>query len=459
MPGVIGWTVLAIAVPVALALISTLLGISRHSVGTLIGGSWVTLMLGFILLNTVLLGAGIWLAHLVGPVTNSASVPAAKIYLPLLITSGVPLLAWALVAAALVFAVIEFVRWWRARQLPPVMRREYQDQAQAFRIEQTPVLKPWYWSGLPPFAPPGEEPGPDGQNQGWEQEVARSQLLAKVPHDATWLLWGLVILQLVTAWGAWQFRWQPPVVIRDAGVALAGLVLPALMGYLYAAWSDPAKRRTIGVLWDVGTFWPRSYHPLAPPCYSERAVPELQRRMWWLHDNGGSTLLVAHSQGAVLATASLVQPGCRAPGDHPALITFGSPVCNLYSWGFPAYFTEALLTPLAPGGRAQLRDWRNFYYPTDPIGGPVARDLPAADGSLVDTGLLDPAACWYVYGQTPQSPQGHSGYWADPRVWELINRLAADLKTPAPAQEPAPAREPTPAQEPAPAREPTPARD
>jgi hypothetical protein len=320
------------------------------------------------------------------------------------------------------------------------MRREYQDQAQAFRIEQTPVLKPWYWSGLPPFAPPGEEPGPDGQNQGWEQEVARSQLLAKVPHDATWLLWGLVILQLVTAWGAWQFRWQPPVVIRDAGVALAGLVLPALMGYLYAAWSDPAKRRTIGVLWDVGTFWPRSYHPLAPPCYSERAVPELQRRMWWLHDNSGKTLLVAHSQGAVLATAALVQPGCRAAGDHPALITFGSPVCNLYSWGFPAYFNAELLTPLAPDGQARLRDWHNLYYPTDPIGGPVAGDLPAADGRPVDTGLLDPAACWYVYGQPPLTPQGHSGYWADPRVWTLINRVAAELKAPAPDREPAPAR-------------------
>ena len=111
----------------------------------------------------------------------------------------------------------------------------------------------------------------------------------------------------------WQLHVQPPVVIRNIGVFIAGLVLPALMAFLYAAWSDPTKRRTIGVLWDVGTFWPRSYHPLSPPCYTERAVPELQRRMWWLHDNGGRVMLVAHSQGAVLATAALVQPGCR-PG-------------------------------------------------------------------------------------------------------------------------------------------------
>lgn len=177
---------------------------------------------------------------------------------------------------------------------------------------------------------------------------------------------------------------------------------------------------------DVGTFWPRSYHPLSPPCYTERAVPELQRRLWWLHDNGGRVMLAAHSQGAVLATAALVQPGCRPDGDHPALITFGSPVCKLYSWGFPAYVDRTLLEPLEPGGTGRLTDWRNFYYPTDPIGGSVAPDL-STGRDPVDTGFLDPAECYYLYGQPPPSPQKHSGYWADPRVWSLINRVAAGL--------------------------------
>src|SRR5229473_86074 len=69
-----------------------------------------------------------------------------------------------------------------------------------------------------------------------------------------------------------------------------------------------------------------------------------------LHDNGGRVMLVAHSQGAALATAALVQPECRPEGDYPALITFGSPVCKLYSWGFPAYFNRKLLAPLERGG-------------------------------------------------------------------------------------------------------------
>ena len=77
MAGVIGWTALAIAVVVAVALISMLLGLPG-SRGTLIGGPWITLMLGFSMLNIVMLGAEIWVAHLVGPVTSNAADAIAR---------------------------------------------------------------------------------------------------------------------------------------------------------------------------------------------------------------------------------------------------------------------------------------------------------------------------------------------------------------------------------------------
>ena len=430
MASVIGWTALAIAVAVAAVLISMLLGLPG-SQGTLIGGPWVTLMLGFSVLNTVLLGLEIWVAHLVGPVTSSAadalSRPQGKIYLPYVITSGVPLLVWAAVLAVLVFGLIEGARWLRTRRLPDDTAEQYRNQAKAFRDRLTEPDNRWYWSGLRPFPPPGDETTDKGQGQKWEQTIARVQFLGRAPHDATWLLWGIILAQLAMAVSVWQLHLQPPTVISDVGVFIAGLALPALMAFLYSAWSDPTKRRTIGVLWDVGTFWPRSYHPLSPPCYTERAVPELQRRMWWLHDNGGRVALVAHSQGTVLAAAALVQPGCRPEGDHPALITFGCPLYKLYTWGFPAYVDSGLLEPLEPGGAGHLNDWRNFYYPTDPIGGSVAPDLSAAGGDPVDVEFLDPAECYYVYGQPPPASQGHSGYWADPRVWDVINRVAAGL--------------------------------
>jgi hypothetical protein len=424
MAGVTGWTALAIALAVGIALISVLLGL-RGSGGTMFGGSWVTLMLGFGSLNILLLGAEIWVAHLVGPVTSDAaqalSAKPGQIYLSQVTTSGVPLLVWAAVLAAVVFGAAEAVRWLRAVKLPGQMADEYEKQAAEFTTGLSETLNVWYLSGL------GDTAKKKGDDKSWQRRIARVQFLGRAPHDAIWLLWLIIVGQLAMAVCVWQLDVQPPVLVRNVGIALAGLVLPALAAFLYAAWSNPAKRRTIGILWDVGTFWPRSYHPLCPPCYAERAVPDLQRRMWWLHDNDGRVMLVAHSQGTVLAVAALVQTACRPEGDHPALITFGSPVCKLYGWAFPAWFDHALLEPLAPGQAARVNDWRNFFYPTDPIGGSVAPELSAVGGDPVDTEFADPADCYYVYGQPPPASTGHSGYWADRRVWDVINGVAAGL--------------------------------
>ncbi len=428
MAGVIGWTALAIAVVLTIALVSMLAGLPGSG-RTLKGGPWLTLMLGFGTLNILMLGAEFWVAHLVGPVSSDAitAVSHHQIYLPYLITSGVPLVVWAAVGAIAVYGAAEAWRWWRTRQLSGDDAREYAGQAKDFRDPLTPPRKYWYWSGLDPFSPLGDKVKDPGDSEGWEKQIARKQYLATVPHDAAWLLWLIIGGQLVMALCVWQLHVQPPVLVRNLGIGIAGLALPVLMGFLAAAWNDPTKRRTIGVLWDVGTFWPRSYHPLSPPCYTERAIPELQRRMWWLHDNGGHVLLTAHSQGTVLAVAALAQPGCRPENDQPALITFGSPVRKLYGWAFPAYFGPELLGPLVPDGPAGVHDWRNFYYPTDPIGGPVTDGLPKKVQKRVDVYYLDPAECYYVYGQPPPASRGHSGYWADDRVWAVINEVAADL--------------------------------
>jgi hypothetical protein len=427
LPGlatVLTWTTLALAVCIGFVLLSTLVGAFPLVRETLPGGPLVTLMVAFGVLNTILLAAGIWIAHLAGPVsTNAAAVVKAattkhpKLYLPYLITTAAPLVALAAGAAVLVFGLIIAACWWRTRSIPETELEDYRADAQTM-VNGLPDddLRVWYRSGVPPFLLVGDS-GQQVKDPGWRKKAARGELEGGLSHRASWLLWGIVVFQVAMAISVWRFQPHPPVFISNAGIALAGLALPALMGFLLAAWNDPARRRRICVLWDVGTFWPRSYHPFSPPCYAERAVPDLQRRMWWLHDNGGRVVLVAHSQGAVLATAALVQAGCRPGGDRPVLITFGCPVRKLYQWGFPAYLTQKLIDSLAAQNPENLATWKNINYPTDPIGGPVGVDA-------VDETMCDPKNCYYVYGQNPPAPTGHSGYWSDPRVWALVDQAA-----------------------------------
>jgi hypothetical protein len=73
--------------------------------------------------------------------------------------------------------------------------------------------------------------------------------------------------------------------------------------------------------------------------------------------------------------------------------------------------------------RANGPGWANFYYPTDPIAGPVFKP----PNQHVDVPLLDPAEYQYNYGQPKPMPGGHSGYWTDPRVWEKIQGKIQEL--------------------------------
>ncbi|MFD7537974.1 MULTISPECIES: hypothetical protein [unclassified Streptomyces] len=172
------------------------------------------------------------------------------------------------------------------------------------------------------------------------------------------------------------------------------------------AYKDAAARRTVGILWDVGTFWPRAAHPFAPPCYAERAVPDLAWRMnTWTGRTGGRLVISGHSQGSVLATAAVWQlpAGTRR---RVALLTYGCPVERLYGRWFPAYFGPAQLAAL----HQEVHCWRNLWRATDPIGGPVR-----VIGDVDRGPLLDPVA----YGRTDLHPLpapilGHSDYQADP---------------------------------------------
>jgi len=240
--------------------------------------------------------------------------------------------------------------------------------------------------------------------------------------------------------GLWL--WQHASWLATAGSWAVAAMAVALIALGRRAYSDPATRRTVGILWDLGTFWPRATHPLAPPCYCERTLPDLIYRMTWLAPSDEDLVVLStHSQGTVIGAALVLQldPSQQA---RTAFITYGSPLQRLYSRFFPAYFDAKVLSQIGEAltGTAGDQDpdrrrwpWRNLFRASDPIGGPVRHRYPA-DESLYNADVIAALAS----GQPPDNdddvdrqfldplfnradgntayPQtlGHSGYFEDP---------------------------------------------
>jgi hypothetical protein len=260
----------------------------------------------------------------------------------------------------------------------------------------------------------------------------RGPLVVAVTSTTTLLLGaGALVGALTTERAPAQAARHAPAFVHGAaetaqalGSWLIGLGFVLFVTWGRRAYKDASARRTIGILWDVGTFWPRAAHPFAPPCYAERAVPDLTWRMAaWTRATRGRLVISGHSQGSVLAAAAAWQltPSVRK---RVALLTYGSPLERLYGRWFPAHFGPAALSSL----HHEVDCWRNLYRLTDPIGGPVR--LPGACGPEVDhEPLEDPLA----YGRTQRHPLpapilGHSAYQADPAFARERERLLARLR-------------------------------
>ncbi|MEV6690876.1 hypothetical protein AB0M35_05290 [Micromonospora sp. NPDC051196] len=220
----------------------------------------------------------------------------------------------------------------------------------------------------------------------------------------------------------------------DVGIYVIGLVAIGIVVLGLVSYRSEGTRRSVAVIWDLGTFWPRTVHPFAPPCYAERAVPELAKRVTALADRGG-VVLSGHSHGSVVAAATLLQlPPEVLP--RVALLTHGSPLHRLYSRLCPAFLGGDVLHEV--GDRVGWR-WINLWRDTDPIGGPIFSAhwpgqpprVPPPAGT-VDRRLRDPVEITVPPDDTvPPRIDQHWPYHTDPHyeaaVRELAGRLDPDL--------------------------------
>ncbi|MEX2268874.1 MAG: hypothetical protein WEA75_09330 [Acidimicrobiia bacterium] len=244
------------------------------------------------------------------------------------------------------------------------------------------------------------------------------------------------------AYGGDQPGWLPgsPAVWRAfevAGTVIVVLFALALVFLIVRAYRTEGLRRKVGILWDLATFWPRTAHPLGPPCYSERVVPELSARVAYflLGDaeipepgfESSDVVVSAHSQGSVIAAAALLQ---MAPTDQIALLSYGSPLRRLYRSYFPTYFGDPALDVLS--GRVGAR-WRNLYRHTDPIGGPVFQDPsdPDPPPASVDTFVTTPPKR-RAGDPAPPVIERHSNYPREPAYAVAFDWLDAQLRAQAP---------------------------
>ncbi len=309
------------------------------------------------------------------------------------------------------------------------------------------------------------------QNRERSKAIEKAWMMAAVTEEARHALplfgWSSAGILLASGIGFVLKKHSPP---SDL-VTIGSLIMTgAFLGLLYVgrqAYVSPRFRRTVGILWDLGTFWPRATHPLAPPCYAERTVPDLLHRAGYIQAHGGHVILSCHSQGTVIGAATVTAMSYDDSA-KAGLLTYGCPLRRLYARFFPAYFGPAALlrvgellsgntvdrspadhTAPPPGPAAapatseplevaalgsspdQRRAWPwvNLYRRSDPIGGLLFMKYPPVqpppteaalttgvyDGRDVDWQLVDPWPFGKPEGDSCYTPTlGHSDYWLDP---------------------------------------------
>jgi len=213
-----------------------------------------------------------------------------------------------------------------------------------------------------------------------------------------------------TAFLGLQFEIEPRQLVDIAvfvTVLIPGLFM--LKSIISGVREGETRRRQVGMLWDVGSFWPRWFHPLAPPGYGPIAVEGLRLEL----ENRPRDILAAHSQGTLIAAVTVSQMN-EADLPH-SFLTYGSQLGGL----FPAMFPAAGIDKLVVEVSRRFEDrWINLWRDDDPIGGHFVESLTIAN--------------WRVC-----TGHGHSGHEVTPEYQVARSRIL--IGTPSwPSDQPSP---------------------
>jgi hypothetical protein len=212
-------------------------------------------------------------------------------------------------------------------------------------------------------------------------------------------------------------------------VAVAGAFLTPAAGVVaYIGWGsrDQGLRRSVGIFWDLVDFWPRQFHPWAPPPYTDTTIPELSDRVGELvkTSDGATVVVSAHSQGAIIAVPALGRLNAyggltEEQSSRVSLVTYGQLLDCHYRWLFPWIFNPTMFTQVDTflGHR-----WINLFRVTDPLGQPV----PALDtGEGVRNIKIDTELTMRIGTTSAPKTLNHGDYWySQPQYQNALFSLA-----------------------------------
>lgn len=257
------------------------------------------------------------------------------------------------------------------------------------------------------------------------RKIANQWRLARTKYRFHWLLGtvaglggsGVVAAAILSVTGA-----DPgPIGVSTAGPLLLSGVAATFVALGLRSWGSQKLRVTVGIMWDLLAFWPRSAHPLCPPPYGGRAVLELARRAKDVAtaDPNPHVVLSGHSQGSLVCLAAVaVLAAERTDGTYGgaefiraeaaiptveslSLVTFGSQLQWAYARLFPRYVGFDVLSSTFDPVLGER--WRNLYRWTDPLGGPVL--AWPDDGRPTPAGLEDAKQVWHCVQDVNATPR------------------------------------------------------